>query len=390
MKSTMVVSLEHRFFRVGDDVFTKLAFDRSYWETYLDFFESVVVFARVEDCLEKQPRFIPASGPGIVFHDCPYFLGPLGLLAKFPLVFAAAFRLAQKERRFLLRSGNVSSVLWIFLILFRRDFLREFPGDIKSGVLGYLGEKGSVRLRYRLMSSFLNSLARVQARQAVACAYVSEAVRGLYPSRSTQREYVFSGVALPSFAFRKSGYSLKDEVCLVSVGRLENEKGHKYLILSLTEVARAFPNRRIRLVLVGDGTRRQELESLASSEGVEVSFMGSITDRRLVNEYLVSADAFVLPSLTEGMPRALIEAMALGVPSIASRVGGVPEVLPDSEMFLAGSVSELSDCLCRLLAFSSLEREGLARASEDRVREKFDSELMKARKHDFWARLESA
>lgn len=113
---------------------------------------------------------------------------------------------------------------------------------------------------------------------------------------------------------------------LLYVGRLAPRKGVQYLLLAMPFVLRRFPN--IKLNIVGDGPLRKNLETLSSSLGLQknVQFLGHITDTDL-HELYFNANAIIIPSLFEGLPIVLLEAMAAGKPIVASAVGGIPEVL---------------------------------------------------------------
>lgn len=137
---------------------------------------------------------------------------------------------------------------------------------------------------------------------------------------------------------------------VLSVGRLEREKGHTILIDAIADLA----GRGVaaRLVVVGDGSRRPALEQQARRLGVaeSVAFVGSIGQDRIRERYL-DADVFCLPSLGEGIPIVLMEAMATGLPAVASRVMGIPELVEDGVTGLLVSPArpdETADALQRL------------------------------------------
>ncbi len=113
---------------------------------------------------------------------------------------------------------------------------------------------------------------------------------------------------------------------LLTVGRLHPIKGHDILLRALARVRARVPG--VRLVLAGDGACRTELARLADdlSIGDAVEFAGHL-DPAGVRARMSRATAFVLPSRSEGLPLSLIEAMAAGLPTIATSVGGVPEVV---------------------------------------------------------------
>ena len=115
---------------------------------------------------------------------------------------------------------------------------------------------------------------------------------------------------------------------LVSIGRMSPEKGHADLIEAVRLLAAS--GRRFSVVLVGDGSHRAALEARVWEYGLadRVHFPGYLSDPARVLE---NADLKVLPSHTEGLPNAALEALAMEVPVLATRVGGTPEVITDGE-----------------------------------------------------------
>jgi glycosyltransferase involved in cell wall biosynthesis len=116
------------------------------------------------------------------------------------------------------------------------------------------------------------------------------------------------------------------ETALGAVGRLSPEKGQIHLIAAFTKVRAAYP--RVRLLFAGDGELADRLRIAALEKGVgsQVTFLGSRDD---IERVLAALEIFVLPSLTEGMPMALLEAMAAGLPVVATPVGEVPNIITD-------------------------------------------------------------
>jgi glycosyltransferase involved in cell wall biosynthesis len=134
-----------------------------------------------------------------------------------------------------------------------------------------------------------------------------------------------------------------------SVGWLTDIKGHEYLIEAAAKLKQDFPS--LHLVIIGSGDRHDALLQQAELAGLRdaVHFLGHRID---IEACLAGMDLFVLPSLNEGMGRALIEAMAAGLPVIASRVGGIPAVISHERTGLLvppGDASALAEALRRLL-----------------------------------------
>jgi len=142
----------------------------------------------------------------------------------------------------------------------------------------------------------------------------------------------------------------QEAVVIGIVARLSEEKRHLDLLEAFSRTLQAFPN--TCLVIVGDGPLRGQLEARAQKLGMheKVSFVGFQKD---VNKYLRMMDIFVLPSRTEGMPIAIMEAMAWQLPVIASRVGGIPEIVDDQAtgiLFDLGNIDQLTNALTQLIS----------------------------------------
>ncbi len=158
------------------------------------------------------------------------------------------------------------------------------------------------------------------------------------------------------------------DVVIGSVGHMARQKGQKHLVAAIPQVRLKYP--RAKFVLVGKGKLRKELQEQARSLGVEeaVRFAGIRKDVPIV---LNCFDVFVLPSLWEGFGTAIIEALACGVPVVATRVGGIPEVIEHGEDGLLvppGRARPLAQSILKILENPSLRSDiiyrGLRKAVE--------------------------
>jgi glycosyltransferase involved in cell wall biosynthesis len=114
---------------------------------------------------------------------------------------------------------------------------------------------------------------------------------------------------------------------VTTVARLYVTKGLSYLLEAIAQVKRAHPA--IEFRVYGEGPLREELLAHATRLGLDgdAIFAGAFTDREAVSKIMAQTGIFVLPSILEGQPLALVEAMAYGCPIIATRVGGIPELI---------------------------------------------------------------
>lgn len=177
-------------------------------------------------------------------------------------------------------------------------------------------------------------------------------------------------------AFRpKDDYRLHSPVTLIYLGRLHPQKRLDVLLRAFQQVAADRPKLCWRLLLMGDGPARSSLESMVQEFGGagEVLFCGQTDD---IFTYLTQADLFVLPSQTEGMSNALLEAMACGMPCIASRVSGNLDLIKDGQngrLVDCGEVEGLAQAIVDLVDDDE-RREWLGRAARQTIEEGFTLE----------------
>lgn len=163
-----------------------------------------------------------------------------------------------------------------------------------------------------------------------------------------------------------------DELLLGYLGRLSEEKG----IVHLLEAFRSLEERSlpVRLALIGDGPQRELLEKTAESLGIagKTAFTGFQGN---VGEWLAALDVFVIPSLSEGTPMALLEAMSMGLPCIASAVGGIPDVIDsgvDGILVAPGKPLEIRDAVLSLLG-DEARRQDIGEKARETIRHRYDA-----------------
>ncbi|MGF1547896.1 MAG: glycosyltransferase family 4 protein [Thiotrichales bacterium] len=160
---------------------------------------------------------------------------------------------------------------------------------------------------------------------------------------------------------------------VICVGRLTPAKGQHILVAAIGALVAA--GRRVRLRIVGDGTDRASLERQVKSLGLgeQVVFEGAVNQDR-IRELYAQADAFSIPSFAEGIPVVLMEAMAMEIPCVTTRITGIPELIRDGVdgLLVAPSASdELAAAIARLMDDPEL-RERLAKSGRQRVLEQYD------------------
>lgn len=164
--------------------------------------------------------------------------------------------------------------------------------------------------------------------------------------------------------------SVKDKKIGI-VGRLSCEKGHRYFLEAVAEVKKIFPD--IKCLIVGDGPLRKELERLSERLGVfqNCIFTGTMHN---IPEILSVLDVLVLSSVSEGLPMILLEAMAARCPVVATRIGGIPELVEDNK---TGILVEPKDSRALARAIESLlQNKEKAREMASLARSMIEREFM--------------
>lgn len=188
---------------------------------------------------------------------------------------------------------------------------------------------------------------------------------------------VHNGIRLEPFnqpadlSLRESLTEGQDCPIVFTPARLHSQKGHKHLLDAAAMLPEAI------FVLAGDGPERNDLEKRTRELGIEmrVRFLGNRQD---VPKLLATCDLFVLPSLYEGLPISVLEAMAAGKPIVATDIGGTKEAIINQETGLLvppGSAQELAGAIKRMLSDPKLASR-LGAAGKERAKRMFSSDVM--------------
>lgn len=165
-----------------------------------------------------------------------------------------------------------------------------------------------------------------------------------------------------------------------TVSRFGQYKGHSFLIKAFERVKKQVPS--VHLILAGDGPLKEEIQQQVAKAGIEqlVHFLGQRGD---IPELLRAIDVFVLPSIgSEGMPLVILEAMAAGVPCIASSLSGIPEVINNSDVgFLVPPRDEnaLAEAMITLANAPEQKRKALIKRAKERIRKYFAHNIIRAK-----------
>lgn len=352
-----------------------------FWTNYLLAFDEVLVVARVS--AQTHHEGFRVEGPGVTVFPLPGYQGWRGSARSYPTVRRALSSIAtSQEDSYIVRLPSlIGSTLTGCLRRRRIPYAAEVVGDpydvFSSGVAHPVVD--------RVLRTFFTCSLRRTVRRSDAISYVtSHTLQRRYPARTDATTTNYSSVQLPSAAFISSPRKVNpDGRVVVAVGtQSQMYKGHDLLIAAAAELRRR--GEPIRVQLVGDGRCQGQLREQAKRLGIAdaVDFLGQLPAGPRIRDVLDSADLFVMPSRTEGLPRALIEAMARGMPALGTRVGAIPELLEPPELIDPGSASALADAISVLLR-DERRREDLSHANLKRSRDYAD-EVLRERRRQFY------
>jgi glycosyltransferase involved in cell wall biosynthesis len=358
----------------------------SYYARFLETFDTVRVVSRVEPIPRLTSDLERCDGPGVAFLSPPLYVGPWEYLRSRRRLAAFLSSVYATDVAYLLRvpsqlSFDMARVLRRAGHPFGLFVVADPYGDFSPGATRSI-------LRPYLRRRFCSSL-RTLCREAGVCAYVTRrALQDAYPCREGAGVDGVSDVEMPIEWLcedARKGDVQRATVLGVCVGSLANmSKGADTLIEALAILAGW--NCPLKVVFAGSGKHLPEVVRLARSRGVSkrIHFVGAANRARL-RELFDSSDVYLMASRTEGMPRALLEAMGRALPCIATNVGGIPEVLAPEDMAPPNDAAAFARKVAEVLAtsgrLSSMSRRNLCTARDFRV------ETLRTRHLEMQARL---
>jgi glycosyltransferase involved in cell wall biosynthesis len=384
----LVVTCEHRFSLAPDgSVWTKVAFDYEFWERYLAAFDIVRIVARGAPDADINDRYKRVTGNGVEFWPVPYYLGPEQFLMKRGKIRSSLRASVEQGDALLCRVGSpLADELLPSFWKTGRPYGLEVVGDPEEA----LGP-GTVRHPLRKVFQIRGSrLLRLECSRAVGVAYVTrDSLQRKYPcpahsvgisdvSRldfsSAPKVFTTSYSSLTwkedDFAAESRHFDRAQALRIVFVGSLaQMYKGADVLLRAIQLIA---GDLHPQVAIIGGGKYRAKLEQLARDLGIcaTVQFLGELPSGKAVRDQLDRATLFAMPSRTEGLPRALIEAMARALPCLATRVGGIPELLAEEDMVSSedhvGLANKIREVVSDPERLSRMSRRNLERAQEYR------------------------
>lgn len=353
-KTRVMVATDAHIFKTPDGKYwSKAIYSYDFWTRYLDVFDIVKIVARVKYIDRIDDGLNLVDGPGVEVYDIPFYQGPKQLIKQYFKIQnslknvdnncdAAIFRMPSQTAQMAYK--HTKKILPI---------AGEIVYDATYDVVNNKGIK-------KILSIVISNNLAAFCKKANGISYVTEtsiqkhypSYARLYGSDKEHFETFYSTITLAEEAFEgpRNFLGKKNLILALSDVAMNSErKGEKVLI----EVVQKARNRGydVSAIIIGDGVLRKSHESFAKKLNLSkyVIFTGLLPTSAAVRSVLRKADIFVFPTQAEGLPRGILEAMALGMPVLSSPVGGIPEIVEKRYLFEPNDVLGYTNMICWFL-----------------------------------------
>lgn len=337
-----LIAVDSFLYRTPDGKYwAESIYDYGFFTRYLKVFKNIIIASRCsEACYEDVKGFVRADGPGLEIRELPPMRGMSSYITNIFSFLRCCFKACEGVQCAILRLPSVAaSMIMLFVKIKRIPIALEVVADPYGAYEGNF-------LAQLLFSCNL----KYACRSCEGVSYVTEKfLQSIYPSKIEKGqgrfESFFSTIDLNNdFFYKHRLYYNKKHFRIIHVANNMNNdiKGHEVLIRASKILIEN--NYSIHVTFVGDGYLKDYLKNLTISLGIEkyFSFRGMLSSKDLVRKELINSDIFVLPTKSEGLPRVIIEAMAVGLPCISSPVSGIPELLEKDDLVDPKDISALA------------------------------------------------
>lgn len=317
------------------------------WARYLEYFDRIIVVARVKQNAPANNIAPQTKNPRVSFVELPYYVGPFQYLKYRNEVQRLVGATIKEGCAYICRVPSTIGKIAIKRLKKQHiPYAVEIVGDPKDS-LSYVATHKIVPAILSIFAA--KSLKRCVANAGTALYVTNETLQKRYPVSEGSFSIGVSDVVIDT---KMTSQDLKlfpqsSTINILAIGSLEQMyKSPDIVLKALSLLSKKGVDYRMRWL--GDGKYKKDMEALAIKLGVAeyVSFLGNVSKAE-VNEFLRLSDVYVQASRTEGLPRALVEAMAVGLPCIGTKVGGIPELLGKDYLINIDDYQQLANIIIR-------------------------------------------
>jgi glycosyltransferase involved in cell wall biosynthesis len=354
----------------------------------LQSFDQVLLAARVLDGNGHFPDANRLDGPSVSVHELPNCSGPWEYFRKLKFLRMSISHAVIESDAYLLRvPGLIGRLAWQHIRHLRKPYALEVVAD-PWDALGPGSSPGLLRSVFRRAGT---RELKIMCAGAAAIHYVTEnALQKRYPAAPDAYTVAYPNalmdsayVTLPTLQERFRRLVSNKPICIGFIGSLAQMYKSPDVLLRASSLCRA-RGHNFEVVMVGEGRYAEQMRALAKRLEVEdkTQFIPRLPFGKPIFDFLDSVDLFVMPSRAEGLPRALVEAMARGCPCIGSNVGGIPELLAPEDLVPPNDPEALAQKIMEVTAdptrMKEMSERNLARAKQ------FDPEVLRQARLAFY------
>ncbi|WP_019377583.1 glycosyltransferase [Virgibacillus halodenitrificans] len=385
----LLVAADSLFFKTPDGKYwCKTIYGYDFWLRYLAAFDDVVIVSRTNLASHSEIEgYLRVDGPNVRVLELPFMRGMKQYIKNYFSFNKAAKQAVENAECALIRLPSVSASM----------ILKHYKRKGRPYAIEVVADPYDAYASNKVAQFLYTKKLKEAALQANGASYVTKyylqskypAYSRLYGEEDEHFESYFSTIDLPEnyFSYPRTYNENKKRFTIVhTANSINNEmKGHEVIIKVLKEIREKQYD--VKVIFIGDGDKRIFYEQMSRDFGVEkyVTFTGLLPSAKKVREILLKGDIFVFPTKAEGLPRAVIEAMAVGLPVLSTPVNGIPELLDEEYMFdpmdVNGFVNKLVSLFNNLPELESMSENNIRKATE------YTIDKLSVRRNVFYSRL---
>lgn len=387
-----LIAVDAHLYRTPDNrIWAKTIYDYDFWKRYLEIFSDIVVLSRIEDVDYKfVENFLPSSGEKVEFQSVPMARSGSQYLFNLPLFIKNIIEISKIADCAIIRLPSVTSFFTeLIFSMFNKPYVIEVVADPYS-----------VYKENKFTKFLMTKHLKKACKRANGVSYVTQhSLQEFFPSRSkilgceseVYFESYYSSIKLSEkfFFFNRNFDKIDQQVNLIHTANNINNyiKGHDTVIKIIKKLTEHGINAKI--TFIGDGKKKEEFINLSKELGIYelINFTGFISSKEEIRKLLIDADIFVFPTHAEGLPRAIIEAMAVGLPCISTPVNGIPELLPDEFLFKPNDIEGFTNKIIELISNKRKLNE-VSKANIEKAKE-YQEKFLQNRRNIFFKKLQN-
>lgn len=387
----LVATDAHLFETPDGQYWSKNIYEYKFWTRYLNVFDKVRIVARVKKVDTVSDKFAAVLGPGVEVFGIPFYQGPKQLLTKYLAIQRALRGVSDGCDAALFRMPSQTAQM----ALAHTSKKIPIAGEIVYDPFDDLNRPDDGIIMKYLYMRIHNNM-RKFCENANAVSYVTKySIQSHYPSYAKRYgedrmhcEASYSTITLtPQSYTSPRNFCDKKSLCAVlsAVSMNDDRKGVKTLISAIAEGRKRGYD--LSALIIGDGTMRKSFEKYAEQLDVlkYITFTGLLPSAEAVREVMLQADIYVFPTRAEGLPRGILEAMAIGMPVLSTSVGGIPEIIDHEFLFDPKDSHGFCCAMCNFLDNPQIMNE--LSEKNFRTAKEFENSVLQKQRDEFYTKL---